>query len=219
MDDGAVRIEGPPGALWGKTPASQRRRQEIVLAAKQVFFEDGYQRASMDRIAEVARTTKRTVYDHFGSKDALFAAVIDFGCQVFVEGLPKPAELSTDIAQALTAFTSGLGAMITTPDSIRFQRMVIAEAERHPEFARRLYDAAFLAPERVLGAYLTAQIAAGRLAKHDVGTPTRMFVDLATASGRTRALLAVKDEEEEKRSSAALKDMIATYLGLSRRGT
>ena len=46
-------------------------------------------------------------------------------------------------------------------------------------------DAAFLAAERVLSAYLAAQIAAGRLARHDVGTPTRMFVDLATASGRT----------------------------------
>ena len=54
----------------GKTAASQQRRQDIVGAAKTVFFEQGYQLASMDRIAAAAHTTKRTLYDHFGDKDA-----------------------------------------------------------------------------------------------------------------------------------------------------
>jgi hypothetical protein len=61
------------GPLWGRTPASQQRRRDILVAGKKVFFECGYPLASVDRIAEVAGTTKRTVYDHFGSKEALFA--------------------------------------------------------------------------------------------------------------------------------------------------
>jgi AcrR family transcriptional regulator len=71
------------GPLWGRTPASQQRRRDILLAGKKIFFENGYQLASVDRIAEVAGTTKRTVYDHFGSKEALFAEVIAFAGSEF----------------------------------------------------------------------------------------------------------------------------------------
>src|SRR4051794_30058354 len=76
------RAEKPAGGLWGKTPASRQRRQEILIAAKDVFLEDGYQVASMERLAEVAGTTKRTLYDHFGSKEGLFTASIEYGCEL-----------------------------------------------------------------------------------------------------------------------------------------
>lgn len=204
------------GGLWGKTPASQQRRQDIIVAAKHIFFDDGYQRASMDRIAEAAGTTKRTVYDHFGSKDALFAAVIDFGCQIFVDRLPRAEDLPSDPAAALKAFTACLSALVNEPDGIRFQRMVMAEAERHPEFGRRLYEVAFLGAERVLRDYLTGRVAVGQLKPHDIDISTRVFMDLATNSDRTRSLLEVRDTDGAQRSAAAIDQVIAMYVATVR---
>ena len=52
-------------------------RRRIVNAAYEFFYRDGFARANVDAIAESAGVTKRTLYNHFESKDALVAAVLD----------------------------------------------------------------------------------------------------------------------------------------------
>lgn len=52
------------------------KRKEIIAGAIQAFQEDGFERASMDRVAELAGASKRTVYNHFESKKDLLWAVI-----------------------------------------------------------------------------------------------------------------------------------------------
>ena len=55
---------------------SAETRSRIVDAAYQSFWRSGFTRTSIDRIAERAEVTKRTVYAHFRSKDDLLAAVL-----------------------------------------------------------------------------------------------------------------------------------------------
>jgi len=51
-------------------------KQAILKAGFQLFFARGYARVSMDDIADKAGLTKRTLYYHFDSKDALVGAVL-----------------------------------------------------------------------------------------------------------------------------------------------
>ncbi|GAB2456378.1 TetR/AcrR family transcriptional regulator [Jatrophihabitans fulvus] len=51
------------------TPAGER----IAVAAGDLFFAHGVRAVGVDAIAEAAGTTKKTLYDRFGSKDALVA--------------------------------------------------------------------------------------------------------------------------------------------------
>ena len=57
--------------------SSQRTRQHVLDHAYVLFRSKGYARVSMDAIAAAARVTKRTLYYHFESKDALLAAVLE----------------------------------------------------------------------------------------------------------------------------------------------
>ena len=102
-------------------PASQQRRRDILMAGKRVFFECGYQLASVDRIAEAAGTTKRTVYDHFGAKEALFAEVVAFACRQFVAMLPT-AELDRLLAETLDACSHRLDVWVTAVANAILQR-------------------------------------------------------------------------------------------------
>jgi AcrR family transcriptional regulator len=53
-------------------------REELILGvAGQVFAEGGYERASMDRIADQAGVSKPMLYAYFGSKEGLYAAYIE----------------------------------------------------------------------------------------------------------------------------------------------
>ena len=54
-----------------KISRSEQKRQAILTAAKIAFKENGVQATSMDKLAEMAQVSKRTVYNHFDTKEAL----------------------------------------------------------------------------------------------------------------------------------------------------
>lgn len=55
---------------------TSQKRQAILEGAVKVFTKNGFEASSMDLIAEVAGVSKRTVYNHFPSKEALFQAIV-----------------------------------------------------------------------------------------------------------------------------------------------
>jgi AcrR family transcriptional regulator len=56
-------------------PATETKRR-IIDAAYELFYKAGFARVGVDDIAKAAGVTKRTLYYHFDSKDALVAAVL-----------------------------------------------------------------------------------------------------------------------------------------------
>jgi TetR/AcrR family transcriptional regulator of autoinduction and epiphytic fitness len=60
-----------------KTRNKSKKRVAILDGAIEVFIDMGYELASMDKIAETAGVSKRTVYNHFGSKENLFLVIVD----------------------------------------------------------------------------------------------------------------------------------------------
>ncbi len=71
-------------ATWSddnpKVALTERKRAAIVAAARQAFLENGYAQTSMDRIAELATVSVKTIYRHFENKDELFSAVMQATC-------------------------------------------------------------------------------------------------------------------------------------------
>ena len=59
---------------------TERKRAAIVAAAIDEFLASGFDATSMDRIAARASVSKRTVYNHFPSKEALFTSIL---CQLW----------------------------------------------------------------------------------------------------------------------------------------
>jgi AcrR family transcriptional regulator len=57
--------------------SSEHTRQRILDASYALFRRSGYARVSMDEIAAATSVTKRTLYYHFESKDALLATVLE----------------------------------------------------------------------------------------------------------------------------------------------
>lgn len=55
---------------------TSQKRKDILEGAVKVFTKEGFDASSMDHIAEVAGVSKRTVYNHFPSKEILFQAIV-----------------------------------------------------------------------------------------------------------------------------------------------
>jgi AcrR family transcriptional regulator len=62
-----------------RTQAERRAdtRARLLAAARRTFAERGYHASSAERVSEQAGCTKGALYDHFGSKEGLFLALLD----------------------------------------------------------------------------------------------------------------------------------------------
>ena len=64
----------------------ERKRDDILNAAKRAFLAHGVQGTSMDKLAELADVSKRTVYNHFASKEELVLQMLsELWTQTMVE--------------------------------------------------------------------------------------------------------------------------------------
>jgi AcrR family transcriptional regulator len=198
----------PPHAPSLREAAAAERRAAILRAAKEVFLEEGYELASMDRIAERAGTTKRTVYDRFGSKEALFGAMVEHACANFVAQLPGPDNLPADPRQGLRDAAMRGVALMTSPGCVRLTRIVAGETERRPQFAAAL-RAAFDGGQAKLEAYLVACVAAGTLKPHDTALTARLFSDAISHAASHRALFG---EAADTTAATAVADAIVRVI-------
>ena len=95
-----------------RSAAETRRR--IIDAAYGMFWRQGFVRASLDDIADRAKVTKRTLYQHFRSKDDLMAEVLAHASELAIsrlhrisDRLPKDREAMLDAVFAELAQWAG----------------------------------------------------------------------------------------------------------------
>jgi AcrR family transcriptional regulator len=175
--------------------------EHILWVAKDVFLEMGFERASMDALAARAKTSKRTLYAHFESKDKLFLAVVDLVGNLYLDRLGTPKDYAEDPEEAAVLFCGRFLQMLLWQPSLRACRLFIAEAERIPEAAANFYDAIFNTAHDRLATFLND---ACRLPPP---TSTSIAQDLF---GQTlypelvRALLGVKELRNEPPDQAAI---------------
>ena len=65
----------------------QNSKEKIIEAAIEVFFEKGFDAASMRAIAEKAGLTKPMIYYHFKNKEALYIALLEENLALFCQQL------------------------------------------------------------------------------------------------------------------------------------
>ncbi len=152
------------------------RRQAILEAAKDVFREVGFERASMATISARVGGSKTTLYGYFKSKEELFAAAMIEALEAQGEELLDLLDPSqADIAAVLRRFGAGYLRLITSPEALAITRTAVAEGGNRSRLGAHLYE---LGPQRGLNAiadYLAQLGAAGRL---DIADPARAAVHL-----------------------------------------
>ena len=67
---------GPPAEKTTKAARKAQSRRQIIGAAREVFFRDGFMGANLDEVAERAGVAKGTLYRYFESKADLYVAVL-----------------------------------------------------------------------------------------------------------------------------------------------
>ncbi|SNT75055.1 TetR/AcrR family transcriptional regulator [Paracoccus seriniphilus] len=122
------------------TSDNDPRREAILKAAADLFFERGYAETSIDAIIERVGGSKRTLYRLFGNKPGLFEAIIrENGKSLFAEttdAAPGPLPFET----ALEQFATRLLELTVQPRTVAIYRVVVSEAPRFPDLGRIFFE-------------------------------------------------------------------------------
>lgn len=124
----------------------------IRAAAAKLFLEKGYAGTSMDEVAAAAGISKQTIYTHFPSKEELFADLVlgnEQRANEFVAAMIGAFHEAKDLESGLRDLARTYLRFVIRAEVLQLRRLVIGEAARFPELARKYYEGV---PERVYAA-------------------------------------------------------------------
>jgi len=200
----------------GIDPRVVRSRAAILDAATSLFLRNGYSATTMDDIAEEAGVSKRTVYNNFADKEALFREVALAAAEI-AKGFATDAaaELADpdDLPEALFALARRLALATTDPRFVRLRRLLIGETHRFPDLAAEYYR---LAPGTVmatLAAAFESLASRGRLHVTDPDRAAEQFAFLVLGAALDRAMFDGRDKAPDSDSLLrAADDGVRTFL-------
>jgi TetR/AcrR family transcriptional regulator, mexJK operon transcriptional repressor len=179
---------------------SAKMRAMILSAAKTVFLRDGYG-ASLESIAETARVARQTVYNQFGSKERLFAEVIQSVYQQMLTPI-FVVERNDDLISTLTEVGRHLMKVALHPDALALQRIAMGEYRDRPELMRVAHTLrtshAIPALTDYLAEYLRTQMAAGVIDTADPLLAAEVFLGSLIAQARYRLSIGVEGDSPER---------------------
>jgi AcrR family transcriptional regulator len=191
------------------------KRNAILMAAAELFLEQGYEPVSMDAIAAKADVSKRTVYSYFDSKSVLFSSILIAHCNS-MGGIALPDHAAGhDPRKVLTEFGRVFLRMITSPRAVAMQRVIFREVERLPEIGRVFFQNG---PQRhiaKLADYLRQATAEGKLNVDDPTGTAFLFMSVVKAPFHLQQLCGLVDEVPPSAIDRAVKNAVDFFLRAS----
>lgn len=176
-------------------PRVARSRAAAVDAARMLFLQKGYAGTTMAEIAAAAGLTKRTLYNNYPDKRALFTTIVTDVTSLadgFAHGLRQQFDghlKGGDLRAILADVGQRLAFGIVRREVIAMRRLLIGEAREFPDLADQYFDRA---PGQVLDALSTgfSRLAAARLLRtSDPRMAAAQFAYLVAGEPLDRAVL------------------------------
>ncbi|MCW0922938.1 MULTISPECIES: TetR/AcrR family transcriptional regulator [Pseudomonas] len=119
---------------------TDRKREAIIQAAIAEFRAHGFEITSMDKIAATAGVSKRTVYNHFPSKEELFAEILN---QLWARIIAEPSvsyDRERPLHEQLRLMLQQKVQMMADENFLTLARVAIAATIHSPERAQNMIE-------------------------------------------------------------------------------
>lgn len=169
--------------LAGRPTAAEleRRKSRVMEVATDLFVRHGYAATSLIDVAREAGVATRTLYQHFGDKEALFRDVIfarDTG-----GFFQKPSVEDGDMLADVLRRTARYAIEVTYRErSINLMRLMIAESQRFPDLTRQVAMATFSRFRRSVASVFETLEHFDRIPAGDHAESASLFIDFLLGS-------------------------------------
>ncbi|MBS7690824.1 TetR/AcrR family transcriptional regulator [Pseudomonas lalucatii] len=197
--------------LEKKPTRSELKRQAILEAAKRTFQEQGVQGTSMDMLAAEAQVSKRTVYNHFASKEVLIMELITALWQQATL-LPQGSyDSDANLQEQLCALIASEIAVICSREYIELNRVAFDHFFHRPEALREEVKK-FSAYETGIKRWIKAAQVDGRLRDLDAEIASGQIHNLIKGSCFWPQLMQVAPILDEPEREALAERTAAMFL-------
>ena len=183
-----VEEQKVPDSADGHVRRQAAKRAEILAAATAIFFEEGYGRTSMDRVLSRVGGSKRTLYNHFPSKEALFKAIVRQVSDRVLAALTPKLD-SGDMRQTLIDMGADYLQVLTSPEGIALYRAMVSEAPHFPDLARAFFQTGPGRATQHLAGFLRRQAETQGLEIPDPDLAAAQFLGMVRGDAHLRAVL------------------------------
>ena len=153
-----------------------RRKRKVMEVATDMFISRGYAATTLLDIAKVAGVATRTLYQHFGDKEAIFQEVI-FARDMARIDLPR-LEPGDDLVTALRRAAHYCSQVALGDRSLEQLRLMIAESARFPELMSTVATTMFSRFTRNVTELFAELAEAGLIPEGDHAQSAELFIDL-----------------------------------------
>ena len=187
------------------------RRDAVLDAAAAELTARGYEPTTMLAVARAAGASKETLYSWFGSKEGLFAALIERNAKQTNERVS--AALATDAPpeEVLVGFATNLQTLLLGDAALAINRA----AMNAPELARLLLEHGRFRTGALVERYLAGLMDRGMIRVHDPASAFQVLYGLVIEDRQIRALLGDAVPDDDARQSHA-KDAVDRFLTIMR---
>lgn len=173
----------PGGNQAGRPTAAElaRRKALVMDIATRLFVSQGFAATSLVDIAKGAGVATRTLYQHFGDKEAIFREVI-FARDAGQAIEPPRAGPGDTLHGALLRGADYAYAVTYREQSIGLMRLMIAESQRFPDFMKSVANSIFARFRGNFEKLFKSCEAAGLIPSGDHARSAELFSDLVLGS-------------------------------------
>lgn len=188
------------------------KKDDILNAAMTVFLEEGLKGARMERIADVASVSKRTLYKYFPDKPALFAAirsaVLGGFSDISVPEFEPEGCFRSQLTEALRAFVTQASA----DEFVRNAQVLLGEFIRDQKAAQEFYTE-FQAIDAPMASFLSAAMDAGHLERTDANEACDFLIAIPKSTLLSLRLYNMMPEHPtEAEIDRVVADSVAAFL-------
>jgi TetR/AcrR family transcriptional regulator, mexJK operon transcriptional repressor len=163
-------------------------REQILHVATELFLEHGYGSTSIESVAAHAGVSKRTFYDRFEDKAALFASVV----HGIIDEIRPPANVPLLAGANLPEILRRLAGLILgaalSPQAIALHRLVTGESSRFPELASAVEnDGGQAEATALIAGLLSRELPKIKLNPKDQEFAAQQFIYMVVAVPQRRA--------------------------------
>lgn len=118
------------------------RRHAFLKAGREVFFELGYEAASVNDVVARAGGSLATLYAQFGNKEGLFQAVVRDQFDRLKQDISADTVQHLPLAEGLIILGEQVLQVMMQPDNLAFNRLLVNEGRKFPDLLRRITTSA-----------------------------------------------------------------------------
>lgn len=190
---------------------SEEKRQRMLDTAGDLFLSGPYEAVSMDTIATHADVSKQTVYSHFGSKEELFAAVIESECakHAITERLFDPSQ---PVEQVLTELAHHFTELQQSDRAVCLHRTCAANACHNSAVAELYWNAGPKRLQLLLHNYLQQQTEQGVLRIPNLKFASQQLLFMLKAEHQHRKVLGLAPRQSKQEIRQYTESCVALFL-------